>query len=108
MPMDEGSPGDGIRLFWGSESANMTGSRNLSGISSPAIDAMIDAILAAEDRETLVAATRALDRILMWNYYVIPLYHRSGFPTALWNNVARPDNTPVYGAVMETFWSTQL
>ena len=50
---------------------------------------MIDALLAAEDRETPVVATRALDRILMWNYYVIPLYHRSGFPTALWNTVGR-------------------
>ena len=67
---------------------------------------MIDALLAAEDRETLVVATRALDRILMWNYYVLPLYHRSGFPTALWNTVGRPDVVPVYGAVLETFWST--
>ncbi len=102
------SPGNEQQSYWSSEVADSPGTRNVSGINDPAIDAMIDAILAAEDRETLVAATRALDRILMWNYYVIPLYHRSGFPTALWNNVARPDNTPVYGAVMETFWSTQL
>ena len=102
------SPGNEQQNYWNSDVGESTGSKNISGISDPAIDAMIDAILAAEDRETLVAATRALDRVLMWNYYVIPLYHRSGFPTARWDSIARPDNTPVYGAVMETFWSAQL
>ncbi len=102
------SPGNEQQNYWSSTVADNPGTRNVSGIKDPAIDAMIDAVLAAEDRDALVAATRALDRILMWNYYVIPLYHRSGFPTALWDTVARPDVVPVYGAVLETFWSTQL
>ena len=101
------SPGNEQQNYWSSAVADSPGSRNVSGIKDPAIDAMIDAVLAAEDRDALVAATRALDRILMWNYYVIPLYHRSGFPTALWNTVERPEIVPVYGAVLETFWSTQ-
>ncbi len=101
------SPGNEQQNYWGSTVADNPGTRNVSGIKDPAIDAMIGTILGAEDRETLVAATRALDRILMWNYYVIPLYHQAGFPTALWDTVARPDNVPVYGAVMETFWSTE-
>ncbi len=102
------SPGNEQQSYWSSDVADSPGTRNVSGIKDPAVDAMIEAVLAAEDREALEAATRALDRILMWNYYVIPLYHQSGFPTALWDGVARPAIVPVYGAVMETFWSTQL
>ncbi len=101
------SPGNEQHSYWSSQVAQDPGTRNVSGIEDPAIDAMIEATTSAEDRDALIAATRALDRILMWNYYVIPLYHRSGFPTAVWETVARPDVVPVYGAVLETFWSTR-
>ncbi|MFQ5974076.1 MAG: ABC transporter substrate-binding protein, partial [Alphaproteobacteria bacterium] len=99
------SPGNEQQNYWSTKTANSPGSRNHAGVSDPAIDAMIDALVAAQDRETLVAAARALDRILMWNYYVVPLYHQPGFRVAYWNRVARPAAVPVYGAVMETFWA---
>ena len=99
------SPGNEQQNYWSSENADAPGSRNVAGITDPAIDAMADAVLAAEDREALAAAVGALDRILMWQHYVIPLYHRSTFNNALWNTVARPETVPVYGPVLETFWA---
>lgn len=99
------SPGSEQQNYWSSENADAPGTRNVAGIADPAMDAMVDAILAANDRESLVAAVGALDRILMWQHYVIPLYHRSSFNNALWNTVARPEMVPVYGPVLETFWA---
>ena len=69
------SPGNEQRDFWGSDAADKDGSRNVIGIKNPAIDKLIDKIILAKDREELVAATRALDRVLLWNHYVVPQWH---------------------------------
>ena len=69
------SPGNEQRDFWGSEAADKEGSRNVIGIKNPAIDKLIDKIILAKDRDELVAATRALDRVLLWNHYVVPQWH---------------------------------
>ena len=79
------SPGNEQRDFWGSESADRPGSRNLVGIKHPAVDAMIDKIIFAKDRPALIAATKALDRVLLWNYYVVPQFTYGFQRTARWD-----------------------
>ena len=68
------SPGNEQREFWGSQAADQPGSRNTVGIKNPAIDALIDKVIFAKDRAGLVAATKALDRVLLWNFYVVPQF----------------------------------
>ena len=68
---------------------------------------MIAALGAARDRAELVAAARALDRILMWNRYVLPLYHDAGQRIAYWSRIARPAEVPVYGLRLETLWRAE-
>jgi microcin C transport system substrate-binding protein len=68
------SPGNEQREFWGSQTADQPGSRNTIGIKNPAIDALIDQVIFAKDRAGLVAATHALDRVLLWNFYVVPQF----------------------------------
>lgn len=91
------SPGNEQRLYWGSAQADQPGSRNLMGVKSPAVDAMIDALLGASDHAGLVAATRALDRVLMAGRYVIPLWQYDTDRIAHARQLAFPAQTPVYG-----------
>jgi microcin C transport system substrate-binding protein len=88
------SPGNEQREFWGSVAADHEGSRNLIGIKNPAIDKLIDKIILAKDRPDLVAATRALDRVLLWNHYVVPQYHTPFDRLAMWNYYRRPAKLP--------------
>src|SRR5262249_28637927 len=78
------SPGNEQRDFWGSRAADTPGSRNLIGIKDPAVDALIDRVVFAENREALVAATRALDRVLLWGHYVVPQWTYNKVRTARW------------------------
>ncbi len=100
------SPGNEQQNYWSSLTADQPGGRNWAGVADPAVDAMISALGAARTREDLTAAARALDRILMWNYYVLPLYHDSGQRIAYWRKLSRPETVPVYGVRLETFWAT--
>lgn len=101
------SPGNEQQNYWSSLTANQPGGRNWAGVADPALDAMITALGAARTREELTAAARALDRILMWNYYVLPLYHDAGQRIAYWRTLSRPETVPVYGVRLETFWATK-
>ena len=87
------SPGNEQRNWWGSAAADQEGSSNLIGIKNAAIDALIDKIILAKDRPDLVAATRALDRVLLWNHYVVPQWH-APFDRLAWNNYGRPATLP--------------
>ena len=98
------SPGNEQRDFWGSQSADIEGSRNLIGIKSPVVDALIDRIIYAEDRESLITATRALDRVLLWNHYVIPNWHSRTYRIAYWNKFGRPQTQPLYSVGFDTWW----
>jgi peptide/nickel transport system substrate-binding protein len=98
------SPGNEQYFYWGSAAANEQGSRNYMGVQSKAIDAMIAAMLAATSREDFVAATRALDRILLSGFYVIPLYYPPAQWVARWKRVAHPDHTSLFGFLPETWW----
>lgn len=98
------SPGNEQREFWGSESADREGSRNVIGIKDPAIDSLIDRVIFATSREDLVAATRALDRVLLANEFVVPQFTISYDRTARWNRFARPQNLPPRGSLFPTVW----
>ena len=90
-------PGNEQRGYWGSEAADQSGSDNILGIKNPAVDEMITKIVSAKTRDELVAATRALDRILLWNQYVVPQWGYAKMRTARWNRFGRPDPLPRYG-----------
>jgi microcin C transport system substrate-binding protein len=99
------SPGNEQRGYWGSQAADIPGSRNLVGIKNPAVDAMIERVIFAKSREELVAATRALDRVLLWNFYVVPQWTYSFQRTARWDRFSHPDTMPKYGAAaFPTIW----
>ena len=90
------SPGNEQRDFWSSQAADTPGSRNYIGIKNPAIDALIERVIFAKDRAELVAATRALDRVLLWNHYVVPQFTSDKSRTARWDRFGRPDPLPKY------------
>jgi microcin C transport system substrate-binding protein len=92
------SPGNEQRDFWGSAAAARQGSMNYAGIANPAIDKLIDRVVFAKDRAELVAATRALDRVLLANHYMVPTWYLGEQRTARWDRFSRPDTMPEYGA----------
>ncbi len=99
------SPGNEQRAYWGSAAADQPGSRNVTGIRNPAIDALIDRVIFTKDRDELVAATRALDRVLLWNHYVVPQWTYGKVRTARWDRFGRPDPLPKYGlSAFPTVW----
>ena len=102
------SPGNEQSFRWGSEAAMTEGSFNYAGVKSPAVDAMIKAMLEAKDRTSFVAATRALDRVLLSGDYVVPLFHLPRQWLAYWNELKRPAKTPLYGYQLDTWWMEPL
>jgi microcin C transport system substrate-binding protein len=91
------SPGNEQRDHWGSAAADMTGSQNYAGIKNPAVDALIDRVIFTKNRAELVAATKALDRVLLWNHYVVPQWTYGKVRTARWDRFSHPDMMPKYG-----------
>jgi microcin C transport system substrate-binding protein len=91
------SPGNEQREYWGSQAADMAGSRNIIGIKNPAIDKLIERVIFTKDRADLVAATKALDRVLLWNHYVVPQWNYPKVRTARWDRFGRPSELPKYG-----------
>jgi microcin C transport system substrate-binding protein len=91
------TPGNEQRDYWGSRAADEPGSHNIIGIKNKAVDALIDQIVFADTRDNLVAATKALDRVLLWNEYVVPQWNFSKVRTARWDRFGRPDPMPKYG-----------
>lgn len=98
------SPGNEQRDYWGSAAASVEGSRNTIGVSNPAVDKLIDKIVFAKDRAELVAATRALDRVLLWNHYVVPQWGYSKERLAYWDRFGRPDRIPMLGSSFSRVW----
>jgi microcin C transport system substrate-binding protein len=98
------SPGNEQRDFWSAAAADRKGSRNLIGIKDPAIDGLIEQVIAADSRPALIAATRALDRALSWGHYVIPNFHLRTARVAYWNRFGRPAKIPPYGVDYQAWW----
>ena len=84
------SPGNEQRNFWSSEAAGRPGSQNYAGIKNPAVDKLVDRIIFAKSRQELVDACRALDRVLLWNQYVVPMWHLPYERLAFWDRFGRP------------------
>ncbi|MGH1378167.1 MAG: extracellular solute-binding protein [Alphaproteobacteria bacterium] len=103
------SPGNEQREFWGSDRAETHGSRNYIGINDPVIDELIDGIIHATSRDDLVTKTHALDRILTWNHYVIPMWHYPKWRLAYWDNLDRPDTlSHISPLITQTWWSKDI
>lgn len=98
------SPGNEQRDFWGSASAAQNDSRNYGGIADKGVDALIDKIVFADDRETLIAATRALDRVLLAHHYVTPTYTLRKSRIARWDRFSHPDELPEFSIGFPTVW----
>jgi microcin C transport system substrate-binding protein len=91
------TPGSEQRDLWTSQAADTQGSRNYVGIKNPAVDALVERVVFAKSRKELVAATRALDRVLLWNHYVVPQFSYDKLCAARWDRLSRPDPMPAYG-----------
>ncbi|TLD83183.1 ABC transporter substrate-binding protein [Helicobacter sp. MIT 11-5569] len=98
------SPGNEQAFFWGSEAAQTEGSYNYIGVKNNVVDALIAKIIQAKSHEELLIATRALDRVLLWEYYMIPHFHTKTFCVAFWNFLEHPKITPLYAVGFETWW----
>jgi microcin C transport system substrate-binding protein len=98
------SPGNEQRNFWHSEAAAVPGTQNLAGIREPVVDSLIDLVIAAPDRDSLITRTRALDRVLLWGYYVVPQWHISAYRVLYWDKFGIPDITPKYSLGFDTWW----
>jgi microcin C transport system substrate-binding protein len=103
FPQSE-SPGNEQRDYWSSEAADIQGSRNMPGIKDPVVDALVNEIIFATDREHLVAATRALDRVLLWNYYTVPQYFQPTMRYAYWDKFGIPEQQPSYSGIDTMSW----
>nr|WP_249133109.1 extracellular solute-binding protein [Bradyrhizobium sp. AUGA SZCCT0182] len=98
------SPGNEQSFYWGSQAADIPGTRNYMGAKDPAIDALIAALLEARERPEFVSAVRALDRTLMSGFYAIPLFNVAEQWIARWNRVERPSTIALTGYLPETWW----
>ncbi|XWN31962.1 MAG: extracellular solute-binding protein [Devosia sp.] len=98
------SPGNEQLEYWGSEAADRPSSQNYMGIQDPGVDALIEKVILAEDREDLVAATKALDRVLLHNHFMVPQYYSNTLRTARWDRFGHPDNIPPYTHGFPTIW----
>jgi microcin C transport system substrate-binding protein len=99
------TPGSELNDYWGTKAADTTGSRNLVGIKNSAVDALITRVIAAQTREELTAAVHALDRVLLWHFYVVPQWTIDRVRTARWDRFAKPDKMPEFGqSAFPTLW----
>lgn len=98
------SPGNEQRDFWGSAAADRPGSQNRIGIKNPAVDKLVDRIIFAKDRDELVAASRALDRVLLWNHYVVPQFFSPNERIAYWNKYSHPETLPSRSVGFPSVW----
>ena len=98
------SPGNEQNNYWTTVAAETPGSRNFAGIKDPAVDSLVATLIAAPNRDALITASRALDRVLLSGYYVVPHWHIRSFRVAYWNKFARPAITPKYSLGFDGWW----
>ncbi|CCQ72100.1 extracellular solute-binding protein [Magnetospira sp. QH-2] len=98
------SPGNEQRGFWGTAAADQPSSRNIIGIKDPVIDELIELVISAPDRESLITRVKALDRVLQWGHYVIPNWHTPYQRILFWDKFGRPEPTKLRGTIFGTWW----
>lgn len=98
------SPGNEQINYWHSSKAQVPGSRNLAGIQNPLVDYLVEKIIEAADKQSLMTATRALDRVLLWQYYMIPNWFSQSFRVIYWDKFGRPKQNPPYELCLDCWW----
>jgi microcin C transport system substrate-binding protein len=98
------SPGNEQRSYWTSAAAKSPAARNYAGVHDPVVDELVELLISAPDRESLVARARALDRVLLFGYYVIPQWHLRMQRILYWNKFSRPQVTPRTGTSIDYWW----
>lgn len=98
------SPGSEQRGYWMSSEADTPGTKNIAGVRDPAVDALVEFVIQARDRETFVRRVRALDRLLQWGIYVVSHWYSKVDRVAYWDRFAQPAQTPRYGFDVTTWW----
>jgi microcin C transport system substrate-binding protein len=98
------SPGNEQREYWGSAAASQPGSRNYAGISDPVVDAMIEKVIRADSREELEVACRAMDRVLLWGYHLVPHWYSGYVRLARWDKFGRPAEMPRFNVDLYAWW----
>ena len=98
------SPGNEQKNYWSSSTADQPGSPNYIGVKNPVLDEVIDKLISAKSRKELVTYTKVLDRILLFNYYLIPQFHISHYRVAYWNKISRPLISPKYDLGFDFWW----
>lgn len=98
------SPGNEQREYWHSEYADKENSSNIIGIQNPVVDALVEKVITAENRQALVTASRALDRVLLWGHYVVPHWGITQYRVAFDHRIKHPENTPPYQLATDTWW----
>ena len=99
------SPGNEQRYFWGTEAADQNGSYNFAGIKNPVVDALIEQIIKAKNREDLITATKALDRVLLHEWYVVPHWYSPEIRIIYWNKFDMPNIIPLKGVSLSSWWA---
>jgi microcin C transport system substrate-binding protein len=97
-------PGPELRSYYGSAAAAERGSANMAGITNPVVDELVEQIVNAETLEQLQVTTRAMDRVLLWNNYVIPQFYNGNYRIAHWNRFGKPATLPKYGTGFPGAW----
>jgi len=98
------SPGNEQLSMWGSEFANVPGALNRIGLEDPVVDSLVEQLIDAKDRQSLISLTRALDRVLLWRELVVPQWHLSSYRVAYWSYIARPELLPKYSLAIDSWW----
>jgi microcin C transport system substrate-binding protein len=101
------SPGNEQRDYWTSAAAGTPESENLMGIRDPVVDELVEKLIASPDRKTLIAYTRALDRVLLWGFYIIPQWYDGNYRLVSWDKFSRPATPPKYNLGLDTWWLDQ-
>lgn len=101
------SPGNEQREYWHSSSADNPGSRNFIGLKDPAVDSLVEGLINADSRQSLITHTRALDRVLLWGHYVVPNWHIKTWRVAYWNRFEHPKISPKYDIGLYTWWARE-
>ena len=102
------SPGNEQAFYWGAAAAGQEGTRNYPGVRDPVVDSLIKRMTNVRSREEFVDTIRAMDRVLLWGHYFVPLYHRNDDYVAYWDKFGRPEATPLYGVVVEAWWEDEV
>ena len=102
------SPGNEQSFYWSSKAADEPGTRNYPGVKSPVVDTLCNAITNAKERPELVTAVKALDRVLLWGNYVVPLGHRTKDYVAYWNTIDHPPLGPTGLPSIHTLWAKEV